>query len=232
MCGRFSLSIPIPDLIRYFRLSKWLEYEKRYNIAPSQEIAVIRQTGDERELSMVHWGLVPHWAKDAKIGYKMINARAETLAAKPPFRDPFQHRRCIIPASGFYEWKKGARGREPYYLFRRDGAPLALAGLWERWENPANPGEGMESCVIVTTTANRVVAPLHHRMPAILEREEIDAWFSHHQHTKDLLALLRPAAEGVLDLYPVSEFVNRPGNEGEECVRPQDPAIQVPPGAG
>jgi len=175
-------------------------------------------------LTMMHWGLVPHWAKDVKIGYRMINARAETLAAKPSFREPFQHRRCIVPASGFYEWKKGAGRRQPYYIQRRDGAPLALAGLWERWENPAQPGEVMESCTIVTTEANRLVAPLHNRMPAILEREEIDAWFSHHQHAKDLHALLRSAAEGVLALYPVSEYVNKPGNEGEACVRPKDPA--------
>jgi len=172
----------------------------------------------------MHWGLVPHWAKDAKIGHKMINARAETLAAKPSFREPFHHRRCIIPASGFYEWKKGAKAREPYYVSRKDGAPMALAGLWERWENPAQPGEVMESCTIITTEANELLAPLHSRMPAILERENIDAWFSHHQHTRDLLALLRPAAESVLELYPVADFVNRPGNEGEECVRPKAPA--------
>ena len=169
---------------------------------------------------MLHWGLVPHWAKDKKIGYKMINARAETLAAKPSFRHPFYSQRCIIPASGFYEWKKGEKAKQPYYIFRRDRVPMALAGLWEHWENPAKPGEVVESCAIITTESNDLVAQLHDRMPAILEREEIDAWFSPHQHSKDLLALLRPAAEGVLDLYPVSGYVNKPVNEGEECIKP------------
>lgn len=220
MCGRFSLTIPLPDLIAYFRLAKWLDYEERYNIAPSQDIPVVRQAGDGRELVLLRWGLVPHWARDARIGDKLINARAETLAAKPSLREPFHQRRCIIPASGFYEWQKGATARQPYFIFRRDGAPLALAGLWERWSNPDRPGRVLESCTIVTTAANAQVAPLHDRMPAILEGEELEAWFSHHRHTRDLLALLRPAADDVLDLYPVSTYVNRPGNEGKECVRP------------
>ena len=206
-------------MIDYFSLSRWLEYENRYNIAPSQDIPVIRQEGDERSLSMLHWGLIPHWAKDKKIGYKMMNARAETLAAKPSFRHPFYSQRCIIPASGFFEWKKTDKSKQPYYIFRKDGSPMALAGLWDRWENPEKPGEVVESCTIITTEANDLVAQLHNRMPAILEREEIDAWFSPHQHSKDLLALLRPAVEGVLDLYPVSGYVNKPGNEGEECIK-------------
>lgn len=231
MCGRFSNHIPITTLIEYFQLSRWLESDARYNIAPSQDIPVIRQSGDERELALLRWGLVPHWAKEAKIGYKMINARAETLASKPSFREPFHQRRCIIPASGFYEWQKDARGRQPYYLHRRDGDPLALAGLWERWEDPAKPGAVLESCTIITTGANALVAPLHNRMPAILERAEFAAWFSHHQHTRDLLALLRPAAEGVLARYPVSEYVNKPGNEGKECERPQAHADGDAPGA-
>jgi len=215
MCGRFSPRIPIPDRIKYFRLSKWLEYERRHKSALSQDIAVIRQTGDERLLTMMHWGLMPHWAEDVKIGDKVINARAETLAAKPAaFREPLHHRRCIIPASGFYEGKNVTGTRQPYFILRKDGAPLALAGLWERSENPAQPGEMLESGAIVTTSANALVAPLRHRMPAILEQQEIDAWFSHHQHTRDLLALLRPSAEEVLEFNPVSEYVNKPGNEG------------------
>jgi len=221
MCGRFSLDTPNPEIIAYFHLSRWLEYEKRYNIAPSQQIPVIRQVGDERELTLMRWGLVPHWAKDESIGHKMINARAETLAEKPSFREPFHQRRCIIPASGFYEWKKGETAREAFYLYRSDGAPLALAGLWEHWKNPAKPGELLETCTIVTTEANTTVAPLHTRMPVILEPDDFDAWFSHHQHSKDLLALLRPAAQGVLDLYPVSDYVNSPAHEGEQCIRPQ-----------
>jgi len=223
MCGRLSNHLPIPDLVNYFQLTRWLDYENRYNIAPSQNIPAIRQIEGQRELSLLHWGLVPHWAKDRKIGYRMINARAETLTEKPSFRAPFHQRRCIIPASGFYEWQQGAKARQPYYLFRRDHAPLALAGLWERWEDPGKPGEVLESCTIITTAANALVAPLHQRMPAILEREAMDAWLDHRQHPADLLALLRPAAEGVLACYPVSAYVNKPGNEGEECLRPLDP---------
>ncbi len=117
--------------------------------------------------------------------------------------------------------EEGGKGQQPYYIFRKDGAPMALAGLWEHWENPEKPGEVVESCTIITTEANDLVAPLHTRMPAILEREEIDAWFSPHQHAEDLLALLRPAADVVLDLYPVSDYVNKPVNDGEECTKPK-----------
>jgi len=226
MCGRFALDTPNPEIIAYFHLSRWLEYATRYNIAPSQQIPVIRQSGEQRELTPMRWGLVPHWAKDADIGHKLINARAETLAEKPAFREPFHQRRCVIPASGFYEWQKGEKAREAWYLFRRDGAPLALAGLWEHWHDPARPGAVLETCTIITTEANALVAPLHSRMPAILELDELDAWFSHHQHSKDLLALLRPAADDVLDLYPVSDYVNTPAHEGEECVRPRADAAR------
>lgn len=218
MCGRFALDIATSDTVAYFHLSGWLEYEKRYNIAPSQQIPVIRQLGDQRELTLMRWGLVPHWAKDELIGHKLINARAETLAEKPSFREPFHQRRCIIPASGFYEWEKGATAREAWYLFRADGTPLALAGLWEHWKDAT--GAILKTCTIITTKANATVAPLHNRMPAILEPGELDAWFSHHQHSKDLLTLLRPAADDVLDLYPVSDYVNSPKNQGEQCVQP------------
>ena len=154
---------------------------------------MIRQQDNERTLSMLHWGLVPHWAKDKKIGYKMINARAETVASKPSFREPFHSHRCIIPASGFFEWKKAEKAKLPYYIFRKDGAPMALAGLWDRWVNPGNPGEVLESCTIITTESNDLVAQLHNRMPAILEQADIDAWFSPHQHYE---RFARPAAAG------------------------------------
>ncbi|AMV71270.1 SOS response-associated peptidase [Desulfuromonas carbonis] len=222
MCGRLSNHLPIPDLVDYFQLTKWLDFENRYNIAPSQKIPAIRQNEDQRELFLLHWGLVPHWAKDVKIGYRMINARAETLTEKPSFREPFHKRRCIIPASGFYEWQQGAKTRQPYYLFRQDHAPLALAGLWERWENPATPGVVLESCTIITTAANALMAALHQRMPAILEPEEFGAWLDPRQQGADLLPLLRPAAAGVLACFPVSTYVNKPGNEGADCVRPLD----------
>ena len=221
MCGRFSNNIPIEDLIAYFGLSRGFPLEERYNLAPSQDVAMIRQQGAERSITLARWGLVPHWAREVQIGYKMINARAETVESRPSFRDAFRRQRCIIPASGFYEWKKAGKDRQPYYIFRKDGAPLALAGLWDRWENPEHPGEVVVSCTIITTEANGLVAQLHNRMPALLEPATFDAWFDPHQGEKDLHGLLRPAAEGVLDLYPVSGYVNKPGNEGAECIKPE-----------
>lgn len=218
MCGRFSIFIPLPDLIKYFRLEKWLEYEDRYNVAPSQSVPVVRQSEESRTLAMLHWGLIPHWAKDKSIGYKMINARAETVDTKPSFRTPFHQRRCVVPASGFYEWKKSGTEKQPYYIFRQDRRPMALAGLWDRWENPEKPGEVVESCTIITTEANDQVALLHNRMPAILEREDVDLWLGDHQRSEELLGLLRPAADGVVDLYPVSTYVNKPGHEGKKCI--------------
>ena len=219
MCGRFSLHIPMTELIEYFRLAGGIPFDRRYNIAPSEKIPVIRRQAGERRLDLARWGLVPHWAKDAKIGYRMINARAETVASKPSFRGPFHNQRCIIPASGFYEWQKTDRGRRPYHVFRSDGAPLALAGLWDRWENPDDPGEAVISCTIITTAANDPVSKLHDRMPAILEPKEFAPWLDPDRSRGDLLALLHPAAEGVLDLHPVSDYVNKPGHEGEECIR-------------
>ena len=221
MCGRFANNISPDELLSYFGLDKQaLLLEARYNIAPSQDVAVIRLQEGKRTLSFLRWGLVPHWAKDVKIGYKMINARAETLASKPSFRSAFRTRRCIIPASGFYEWKKSGASKQPYYIYRKDGAPMALAGLWEQWEDPEKPGEVVESCTIITTEANAQVAELHNRMPAMLEREDFGLWLdSEQQSPKDLLPLLRPAREGILVLRPVSGYVNKPGNEGEDAIK-------------
>ena len=207
-------------MTEYFDLADEIPLEARYNIAPSQEVAVIRQQEGRRTLSFLRWGLVPHWAKDVKIGYKMINARAETLASKPSFRAAFRTRRCIIPARGFYEWKKAGKTKQPFYICRKEGAPMALAGLWERWENPEKPGEVVESCTIITTGANALLGQLHNRMPVILERGDFGLWLDpDRQSPKDLLPLLRPAGDGILELRPVSGYVNKPGNEGEECVR-------------
>ncbi len=219
MCGRFTLTTSPKDLAEYFDVPEQLPFELRYNIAPSQDVAVIREQDDERQLAMLRWGLVPHWSKDVKIGYKMINARAETVASKPAFRAALRARRCIIPASGFFEWLKKDKTKQPYYLFRKDGHPMALAGLWERWENPDKPGEIIESCTIITTESNSLVAKLHNRMPAILEPDSFAPWLDpQQQNPTDLLPLLHPASEDVLDLYPVSDYVNKPANEGKECI--------------
>lgn len=167
MCGRFTLRVPAAELVEIFRLLRRPDVQPRYNIAPTQPVAVVRRIDRGRELSMLRWGLVPSWAKDPKIGARMINARAETVATKPAFRTALRRRRCLVPADGFYEWAKSAGGtKQPHYITRRDGRPFAFAGLWESWDGP--DGSSIESCTIVTTEANDLVGRIHDRMPVIL----------------------------------------------------------------
>lgn len=219
MCGRYVNNIPVPDVIYYFGVPKCFSPEKRFNIAPSQKVTIIRQQGQERVLAQIQWGLIPHWAKDPKIGYAMINARAETVATKPSFRDAFRSRRCIVPASGFYEWKRGEKTKQPYYITRVDGAPMAMAGIWERWASPEKPEEIIETFAIITIEATGMVAQLHNRMPVVLEREEIGTWLDPHRGQKELQALLQPAADGLLEMRPVSDYVNKPDHEGAQCIK-------------
>ena len=162
MCGRFVLEISLDQLMKVYRLSSIPNLSPRYNIAPSQQIAVVRQqNGSDRELTLMQWGLVPSWSKDRAIGYKMINARSETVHEKPSFKQAFHARRCIIPASGFYEWEKSGGEKNPHYIHFRDGKVMSLAGLWERWTSP--DGEELHTCTILTTTANGLINTLHDR---------------------------------------------------------------------
>jgi putative SOS response-associated peptidase YedK len=220
MCGRFSLTLSFEELLEYFQLANGARIEPRYNIAPGQDVAVVRRLDNERRLSLLHWGLIPFWAEDPKIGYRTLNARSETAHKTPAFRAAFRSRRCLIPASGFYEWDRKGGGRQPFYIHRRDGQAMAFAGLWERWHDKEGK-EVIESCTILTTDANETVGKLHNRMPAILEQENFDVWLDPEEGSVgELKPLLRPAEPEILVMYPVSRYVNKATNEGEKCLEP------------
>jgi len=220
MCGRYSLYLTYRDLLEIFGLEEDGSFGPRFNIAPSQDIPAIRRDGQERRLALLHWGLIPSWARDAKIAYRTINARAETAHKMPSFRAAFRQRRCLIPASGFFEWKREGKTKQPFHIRRRDGQPMAFAGLWEQWGDPKDEAV-IESCSILTTRANREVSRIHDRMPVILEPGDFDLWLDPQEHlVEKLQTLLRPAADGRLILEPVSSYVNNPRNEGEKCLEP------------
>ena len=221
MCGRFTLTATGEELAEEFDLPHAPALAPRYNIAPTQPVVAVRLHPETavRELEFFHWGLIPHWAKDPNIGSRMINARGETVAEKPSFRAAFRYRRCIIPASGFYEWRKENGHKQPYYIYHTEGRVLALAGLWEHWQGA--DGSEIESCTIITTRPNERIGELHDRMPVVLQPEDYSTWLSGNgRHQSDLQHLLRSAPEGLLDAHPVSTYVNRPANEGPECVAP------------
>ncbi len=213
MCGRFALYTPKEAVVRLFGLQAVPDLRARYNIAPTQSVLAVRE--DEpgtREALMLRWGLVPFWAKDPAIGNRMINARGETVAEKPAFRQAFRRRRCLIPADGFYEWQKVPGGKQPWFIGARDDALLAFAGLWERWDARGTE-EPLESCTIITTAANATLAPLHDRMPVILHSGLWDSWLSGTTGAADLSGMLRPASNQLLAARPVSRRVNSPAND-------------------
>jgi putative SOS response-associated peptidase YedK len=218
MCGRFTLRTPVADLVEVFELLRKPELKPRYNIAPKQPVAVVHQSGKDREFSSMRWGLVPSWWKDPMAAATLINARAETLAAKRAFRDAFQRRRCLIPADGFYEWRKSeGTNKQPYYVRLKNDRPFAFAGLWEHWEGSGS--SAIESCVIVTTEANVLLRLLHDRMPAILPSEDFGRWLDpDSEDTSDLVGLLRPYPPAEMSVYPVSTLVNSPRNDSPECI--------------
>jgi len=219
MCGRYNLITDAQALVDFFRVRNNLELKPRYNIAPSQDVPAVRQSGGGRELALLHWGLIPSWAKDEKIGYRMINARAETVAEKPSFRAAFRRRRCLIPTTGFYEWKSVADGKQPYNIRIGDGKLFAFAGLWEHWEGQND--RTVESCTIIVTNSNEAVRPLHDRMPVILHPGDYGTWLDTElQDPAMLQPLLRPCPSKWLNYYPVSRKVGSPANDDPECVRP------------
>jgi putative SOS response-associated peptidase YedK len=193
MCGRYTLHTSRERLLEHFQLQSRLELVPRFNIAPSQAVPAVRQGEEQRELVMLRWGLIPAWAKEEKSGYRMINARAETVASKPAFRSALRYRRCLLPADGFYEWRAGPRGKQPYYIRLREGDVFAFAGLWEHWEGP--DGKVIESCTIIVTNANEVLRPVHDRMPVILDPADYHRWLDPSCHDPSALTLL-------LQLYP------------------------------
>lgn len=228
MCGRFTLRTSGQAVAKHFELAETPLFEPRYNIAPTQPAPVVRidsATG-RRALAWLRWGLVPSWAKDLAIGNQLINARCETVADKPAFRQAFRRRRALIVADGFYEWQRQGKHKQPFYMSAADGLPLAFAGLWERWEPPSQQAGGgqshggsLETCTIVTTDANERLRALHDRMPVILPRDSWPTWLDQgFDDAAALQELLRPCPADRLVIYPVSPWVNRPANDGPRCI--------------
>jgi len=214
MCGRLTLRTTGRELAGFFGLPDGPDLQPRFNVSPSQPVVTVRPAPGGRELSLLTWGLIPHWSKEPK---GLINARSETAAAKPAFRGPFRRRRCLVAADGFFEWKREGRRKQPYFFCLPHHQPFAFAGLWDHW---AGDGKVVEGCTILTTDANEVVGPVHERMPVILGPEGWDVWLDPDEHDPNQLQpLLHPYA-GTLSAYPVSAAVNNPRNEGPELVQP------------
>jgi putative SOS response-associated peptidase YedK len=225
MCGRFTLQTPNESLSSLFDALRFPKLHPRYNIAPTQDILSVRQSLEgDNEAVMLRWGLVPSWAKDLKIGARMINARSETAATKPSFRAAFQSRRCVIVADGFYEWKKVAKEKQPYYITRVDKRPFCLAGLWESWVNQEagdDAPSAIETCAILTTEANEMMDSIHHRMPVFLAKEQRQMWLDvTFQDREKLEQVLKPCPNDWLQATAVSKFVNKAANDHPECIEP------------
>lgn len=216
MCSRYSLTSP-PEAVRAtFAYKTDADFPPRYNIAPSQPVAIVRlDLKGERELALVRWGLIPSWVKDPREFAALINARGETVADKPSFRGAMRHRRCLVPADGFYEWTGEAGRKQPHLIRRKDGGPMAFAGLWEHWLGA--DGSEIDTMAIITTSANRMMRPIHDRMPVILAPEQFGMWLDvKGVPAKDAAMFLQPAPESLLAERPVSRAVSNPRNEGPE----------------
>jgi putative SOS response-associated peptidase YedK len=228
MCGRYLITSAPEAFRRLFRYAHQPNFPPRYNVAPTQPVPIVRVSAGEREFALVRWGLIPPWAKDPRTFSLLINARVETVNHKPAFRNAMRRRRCLLPADGFYEWKRDGGRSRPFCVRPRDRSPLAYAGLWETWMGPN--GEETETAAIITTPANRDIAALHDRMPAILPPEAFDLWLD--CGAVDALtasAMLTPAPEGLLEVYEVSPEVNRTVNDGAHLVEPLAASSAPPP---
>ena len=219
MCGRFAFYSPAEATTALFgAASGAIEVAERYNIAPTQSVAAIREdAAGARELAMLRWGLVPSWAKDPAIGNRMINARAETVAEKPSYRSAYKHRRCAILANGFYEWRKEGNGKTPWFITTEDDSPFAFAGLWEAWSDKET-GESLQTTTIITADANDFMSSLHHRMPVILQPDAADRWFSGDNELIHNVADITPE----LKAWPVDRRVNNARNEGADLIEAND----------
>lgn len=218
MCGRFTLSQSTDAIASAFNLSQ-ISLEPRYNIAPTQLIPSVLYSSElgERQLQMFRWGLIPSWAKDAAMGAKLINARAETVNEKPSFKAAFKRRRCLIIADGFYEWQRLEAKKQPYYFRLQNSQIFAFAGLWEHWKSP--DGQIINSCTILTTEANDLLRPIHNRMPVILEPKNYDLWLDPQVETSEKLQpILQPYQADLMIGYTVSTKVNNPKNNTPECI--------------
>jgi len=229
MCGRFTSTSTMQDLAAIFDVDevRTEPLPDRYNVAPTLDVYAVASREGHRALGTFRWGLVPSWAKDASVGNKMINARAETIETKPAYRVALARRRCLIPADAFYEWQKrsGAdgspKGKLPYAIHRRDGSPMAFAGLWEVWRDQTDPhSEPLKTCVIVTTAANELMAPIHDRMPVVLAAEAWRRWLDPATDAGEAQALLVPPPSEWFEAFPVSTRVNNVRNDGPDLLVP------------
>ncbi|WOO39868.1 SOS response-associated peptidase [Rubellicoccus peritrichatus] len=223
MCGRFTMTAKQRKLFEKFLARNMPELIARYNIVPSQPVLTVREEPEskQRQAAICTWGLVPFWSKDPNISRSLNNARSESAAFKPAFKGPMRHHRCLIPANGFYEWKRTGNQKLPHYFQRPEGELFAIAGLWDHWGSP--DGSEIESCTILTTTPNKEMASVHHRMPVIIEEVEFDRWLSTEtQRASDVEDLLRPAPDGFFERYPVTDLVNNARNDGPELMQRAD----------
>jgi putative SOS response-associated peptidase YedK len=221
MCGRYVLNSTPAELVTRFGLDECADFSSRYNIPPGTDIPVIRQSPEgKRVLHMLRWGLVPHWAKDPNIGAKLNNARGETVAEKPSFRDAFKRRRCLIPANGFYEWKAEGKVKQPYYISLRSGETLAMGGLWESWKAP--DGSILRTACIITTAPNEVMEPIHDRMPVIVAPENWQSWLN--GMPEEVAGMVTPYRDDALQAWPVSRRVSKTQEDDAGLIEP----IEVP----
>jgi putative SOS response-associated peptidase YedK len=217
MCGRYALTATPEELQSLFVYLDWQALPPRYNIAPTQPIAIVRAVRGERRLVLVRWGLVPWWVEDPRKFSLLINARGESVAQKPAFRDAMRDRRCLMPASGFYEWRRGAgKAKQPFWVRPRRRGPIAFAGLWETWSDPG--GGAIESGCIVTTSANALIAPIHDRMPVVIAPADFERWLT--GAPEEAADLLRPPPDDAFEAIPVSTRVNRSENDGPDLIEP------------
>lgn len=231
MCGRYTSRLTWSEIKALYDLTTpWIEsnLQPRYNVAPTQSMAVVVLDTERRRVArMMRWGLIPSWAKDAKIGMSTINARAESVREKPAFRAAFKQRRALIPAQGFFEWRPEGRAKQAYLLQPRDHGAISFAGLWESWRDGDT---AVETFSIITTEANQTCAPIHHRMPVILDAADFPLWLGEQAAGDDELhALLRPAPEALLEILPVSARVGKVTNDDPDLLKPAEPAKPEPP---
>lgn len=221
MCGRFTLQYSNEMLAQIFGVAAAKDIKPRYNISPTQQVPVVRTSPEDntRHINLLKWGLIPSWSKDPFIGNHMINARSETVDLKPAFRSALKHRRCIVPASGFYEWRAVEGKKHPLYITLKDNSLIMFAGIWDHWKNPE--GAVIESFSILTTSSNELIKPLHDRMPVILDPQYKDIWLdSELADPEQLKPLFKPYPSGQMEMYPVSDLVNSPKNDNPECIQP------------
>jgi len=216
MCGRYNLTTKPEEIVETFRLHRLPRYEASYNIPPGQKILTVVQLDDGSHKAVyLYWGLIPHWSKDRKISSHLINARAETLAEKPAFKTAFRQRRCLIPATGFYEWQKLEQGKQAYCIYHEEQQLFAFAGLWEYWEHDT---ETIYSCTIITTAANILMKPIHERMPVILGRQNYGRWLDKQASLETTQQLLATDSYQGISLEPVSDWVNNPYHNDKNCL--------------